>query len=59
MHKHTIETAATAVVVASLVFGMVLSVPSNPLFPEVETVHNRTTTPNQTAFGLLKQPERF
>ena len=36
MRNRTIETAATAIVVATLVFGMVLTMPSTPQYGEFD-----------------------
>lgn len=59
MRNRTIETAATAIVVASLVFGMVVTMPTTPDYGDVELT---TVTDRQfptRAFGLPKQPERI
>lgn len=59
MLKHTIETATTAIVVASLMFGMLLTMPTIPELGDIEstTLQERQVFPADS--GLLKQPERF
>jgi len=59
MRNRTIETAATAIVVASLVFGMVLTMPSTPQYGEFDASTEANRQISSTGFGLLKQPERF
>ena len=59
MRNRTIETAATAIVVATLVFGMVLTMPSTPQYGELDVSSETYRQNPSTGFGLLKQPERF
>ena len=59
MRNRAIETAATAIVVASLVFGMVLTMPSTPRYGEFGVSSEAYRQNPSTGFGLLKQPERF
>ena len=59
MRNRAIETAATAIVVASLVFGMVLTMPSTPQYGKFEPVNEDSRQIPSTGFGLLKQPEPF
>lgn len=57
MRNRTIETAATAIVVASLVFGMVVTMPTTPDFGDVEFTSEIDRQFPTRAFSLPTQPE--
>ena len=59
MRNRTLETAATAIVVASLVFGMVVTMPVAPDNRETPVAADIDRTSPSGGFGLLKQPELF
>ncbi len=59
MRNRTIETAATAIVVASLVFGLVVTMPTTPNFGEIYASAEIDHQYPLGAFGLPKQPERI
>ena len=59
MRNRTLETAATAIVVASLVFGMVVTMPVAQDYREIPVAADIDRTSLSRGFGLLKQPERF
>jgi hypothetical protein len=59
MRNRTIETAATAIVVASLAFGLFLTMPSTSAIGDLGTAAGDLRQISSTGLGVLKQPERF
>ena len=59
MQKRTVETAAMAFVVASLVVGIYLTMPSTEEFGNLDTRDAQARVTTSTTWELLKQPQRF
>jgi hypothetical protein len=56
MRNRTLETAATAIVVASLIFGMVVTMPTTSGFGDVKVTSENGLQFLYQGFGPLQRP---